>query len=60
MCSVCGDTGYMPAVRYGVGYGTSDATTLWADHVVIVPCRCQMWRWPHAPEPIIIPIPDKS
>ena len=60
MCSVCGDTGYKPAMRYGVG--TSTANVLWASYAVMEPCDiCQpMWRfgW-NAPQPVIVPIPQK-
>lgn len=45
MCAVCGDTGYKPAIRYGVGTGT--ANTLWANYTVSEPCDIcyPMWRF---------------
>lgn len=60
MCTICGDSGYRPAVRYGVGYGTSDDSILWADHAVMEPCSCRMWDWPQIIQPIVIPLPQPN
>lgn len=64
MCSVCGGSGYGPAVRYGLGYGTAAPAIAWADHAVMEPCECVRWRWshfePHWPQPIYIPLPAKE
>lgn len=60
MCTICGDTGYKPAVRYGLGSGTSADTTIWADHAVMEPCECNRGRWPHYTQPIYIPIPPQE
>lgn len=62
MCSICGGSGYMPAVRYGVGYGTGSGAIIWDDHAVVEPCTCRRWQWspvaPHWPQPIYIPMKD--
>jgi hypothetical protein len=47
MCTICGDSGYRPAVRYGVGCGTGGGAVLWADHAVMEPCSCNIWNWPN-------------
>lgn len=64
MCSVCGDSGYRPAVRYGVGTGTGGDAVLWADHAVMEPCECVRNNWspypPHWPQAIIIPLSEDA
>lgn len=58
MCSICGDSGYTPAV-----VGTNTDQIMWADHAVMEPCLCVKWQWsyhsPHFPQPIFIPVDKK-
>jgi hypothetical protein len=56
MCTACGDTGYLPAYRQGLGTGTGPNDVLWADHIVMEPCPiCRPWP----PQPPIY-IPDQK
>lgn len=48
MCTVCGDSGYRPAVRYGLGYGTGGGAVIWADYAV-----------KHWSQPMYIPLPKE-
>lgn len=64
MCTICGDSGYIPAMRNGVGTGTAPEDVLWADHAIVEPCSCVRWMWspipPHWPQAIIIPLDDAT
>ncbi|MCL2429259.1 MAG: hypothetical protein FWD12_08515 [Alphaproteobacteria bacterium] len=58
MCTICGDTGYRPAIRYDGG-GANPLNMQSSDYAIQEPCPYCAPRWPVRLPVRIVRMPDR-